>query len=372
MLKLDRAAPASKGLLQCDDLGFIQDASVSKSFQGLLFALMLYAAATPAEVVRNLHSAQVPVIDQGSSALASASRDALAEVLVKVSGSEEVLQHPEIIAALPEARSHVQQYAYVRDEQTGDELSARFEFDDSFINRLLTNARLPLWTANRPRVLVWMAVEIDGVRQWVSFADTPGLAAELVSAFERRGVPVQLPLFDLADATTIGLGDIWELRGMAVQSASVRYNAENLLVGRAVLLSNGQWTGDWSYLYGNHRLDRSSQAPGAAGFMRDGVALAAEEMASRYAVAPTGITDDRVHLVVHGVVDFSDYTAIVKWLESLELIEHANIASISGDRVEFGLDAAADAAQLASIIQLNKRLQPQDALPGELVYQWTN
>lgn len=343
-----------------------------KSIQGLFFALMLFAAAAPAEVVRNLHSAQVPVIDQSSSALASAAQDALAEVLVKVSGSEDVLEHPDIVAVLPDARSHVQQYAYVRDAQAGDELSARFEFDDSYINRLLTNARLPLWTANRPRVLVWMAVEVDGVRQFVSFADTPELATQLVTAFGRRGVPLQLPLFDLMDATAIAVEDVWEQRGPVVQSASARYNAENLLVGRAVVVSNGQWTGDWSYLYGNHRLDRSSQAPAAVGFMRDGVALAAEEMASRYAVAPTGAADDRVRLVVSGVLEFADYTAIVNWLESLELIKHANIESIAGDRVEFGLDAAADAAQLTSIIELNKRLQPLDSLPGELVYQWTN
>ena len=106
--------------------------------------------------------------------------------------------------------------------------------------------------------------------------------------------------------------------------------------------------------------------------MRDGVALAAEEMASRYAVAPTGVADDRVHLVVNGVFAFSDYTAIVSWLESLELIAHANVESISGDRVQFGLDAVADAAQLASVIELNDRLQPLESLPGELVYQWRN
>ena len=108
--------------------------------------------------------------------------------------------------------------------------------------------------------------------------------------------------------------------------------------------------------YGKHRLDRSSSAPLAAGFLQDGVALAAEEMASRYAVAATGVVDERVQMTVSGVYEFSDYTAIVSWLESLELIEHANIESIRGDSVEFGLDAAADAAQLISIIETERPL----------------
>ncbi len=345
---------------------------MSKSSRGLIFTLLMFSSTLSAEVVQNLHSAQVPVTDQSNTSLASASQDALAEVLVKVSGSEDVLQHPQIVAALPEARGHVQQYAYARDERGGDGLYARFEFEGSYVNRLLTQARLPLWTANRPRVLVWMVAEIDDSRRFVSLAETPDLAAQLIAAFERRGVPIQLPLFDLADATAIAVDDIWEQRGPVIQAASGRYDADNLLVGRAVVVSSGQWTGDWSYLYGNHRLDRSSQAPGPVGFMRDGVALAAEEMASRYAVAPTGVADDRVHLVVNGVFAFSDYTAIVSWLESLELIAHANVESISGDRVQFGLDAVADAAQLASVIELNDRLQPLESLPGELVYQWRN
>ena len=136
-----------------------------KSIQWLIVALMLVAAASLAEVVSNLHSAQVPVTDQSSNALASASRDALAEVLVKVSGSEEVLQHPDIVAALPEARSHVQQYAYVRDEQGGDELSARFEFDDSYVNRLLTDARLPCWSGWRWRSMTCASLSIWPIRR---------------------------------------------------------------------------------------------------------------------------------------------------------------------------------------------------------------
>lgn len=345
---------------------------MSKSFRGLIFTLLVLSSSLSAEVVQNLHSAQVPVADQSNTALASAAQDALAEVLVKVSGNEDVLRHPQIAAALPEARGHVQQYAYARDDQGGDGLYARFEFDSAYVNRLLTRAGLPLWTANRPRVLVWMVAEMDDARRFVSLAETPDLAAQLITAFERRGVPIQLPLFDLADATAIGVDNVWEQRGPVIQAASSRYDADNLLLGRAVVVSSGQWTGDWSYLYGGHRLDRSSQAPGAVGFVRDGAALAAEEMASRYAVAPTGVAHDRIRLVVNGVFAFADYSSIVNWLESLELIEHANVELISGDRVEFGLDAVADAAQLASLIELNDRLQPLETRPGELVYQWRN
>ena len=72
----------------------------------VLVALLLTGGGVWAEVVRDLHSARVPVANQSSSALASASRDALAEVWVKGSGTEGVLSQQDVVAALPQARGH--------------------------------------------------------------------------------------------------------------------------------------------------------------------------------------------------------------------------------------------------------------------------
>ena len=54
----------------------------------LVWPLLLLASIAPrGEVVGDLYMAQVPVADQGAGALAAASREALAEVLVKVSAA---------------------------------------------------------------------------------------------------------------------------------------------------------------------------------------------------------------------------------------------------------------------------------------------
>ncbi len=339
--------------------------------------LVLLASRASAEMVRDLYAAQVPVSGQDSRALASASRDAMSEVLVKVTGSEDVLTNPTITAALGEARKHVQQYAFVRDEANPAELSARFEFNGSYITRLVADAGEPLWTANRPRVLVWMVVEREGERQFVSEHYEPELSAELVAAFARRGVPIQLPLFDLADSTALTVDEVWRLYQPSLLAASRRYEVEDVLAGRAVALSNGEWVGDWSYLYGGYggdRIDRSISAPAPAGFLNDGVAVVAEAMAARYAVAPSGSAGEGLRMLVSGVGSYADYAAIVSWLEGLELIDHANVERLAGDQLELRLQARADAAQLTSIIELNDRLRPLPPAgtgPG-LAYQWLN
>ena len=67
------------------------------------------AGQVHAEMVRDLYKAQVPVAGQNQDALAVASREAMAQVLVKVSGSRAVLDYPEVKSALGGARRQVQQ-----------------------------------------------------------------------------------------------------------------------------------------------------------------------------------------------------------------------------------------------------------------------
>ena len=328
-----------------------------------------------AELVQGLYSATVAVSDHSEKALAGASREALSQVLVKASGSVEALENTTIRSRLGKSRSYVQQYSYAEDSQGTAALLARFEFDSVVVTRLLTEAGLPLWTANRSAVLVWAVVEGPEGRQFLSWENTPSLAEDLHAAFALRGVPVQLPLYDLADSAALSAQEAWHLSGPVVQAASVRYNAENILVGRAAALTTtGRWMGDWAYLSAQGRIDRSITASDTAEFLRAGVAIAAEEMAARYAVAPSSAQVAGVTMSVRGVETYGDYAGVISWLEGLELIDQANIERISGSEIQLRLTAQADASQLAAIIELNRRLTPVASNIGtasaQLRYQW--
>jgi hypothetical protein len=345
-----------------------------KKLLPLCLLLCLAGAPAGAETVRDLYAAQVAVEDQTAGALNGASRRALAEVMVKVSGSEDVLGNPGVASALGEARRHVLQYAYLRDREDGNKLEARFEFDSSWVVEVLTAAGEPLWTANRPLVLVWLVAEDSSGRYFVNQETSPELAQLVLEKFHRRGVPVRLPLFDLSDATALSAEQAWRLAGPALESASARYDVENFIAGRMVVLSNGSATGDWSYFYQGDRSDRSFTAADAGQFVVHGVSMVAESMAGRYAVAPTGTAEDGVTLSVQGVEHYGDYAGIVAWLERLELVEHANVERITGDLIELRVTSSADAGQLAALIELNQRLSPLPPVAPhiQLSYQWQN
>lgn len=347
---------------------------ISSGARLLLVLTLLLASVVRADVVAGLHSARVSVADQGSAALAAASRAALAQVLVKVSGSRELLQNPVILAALDESRSHVQKYAYVGGASAREGMSARFEFDGTFITQLVAQSGAPLWTANRPLVLAWVVIEDETGRHFINRDTDPGASQQVEDAFSRRGVPVQLPLFDLVDGAALSTADAWRLDARAVLGASERYHVQNIAVARLKKLSTGAVQGDWAYFYQGSRIDRPVTAPDMTSFLREGVAVVAVKMAARYAVASNGGENGGVLMSVTGVYSYADYASIVSWLESLELVDYANIERLRGDRLELRLVSGADVSQLPAIIELNSRLlpAPRTELGPPLSYQWQN
>ncbi len=336
---------------------------------GLLgLGLVLLLPLARAEVVDTLYEAEVEVSDRSAAARAAAASDALALVLVKVSGSSEVLSNPQLQQKLQDASGLVQQFSYR--EAPGDSgLLLHVEFSSAVINELVTGAGAPLWTANRPSVLVWLVVEDSFGRRFVSPGSEPELAAQLAEEFARRGVPLQFPLFDLADAAALNADQAWRLSAVPIIQASQRYDATEILAGRVAGLSTGDWLGDWSFFSGPRRLDRSATAAAAAEFLHLGSVLVAEDLASRYAVAASQPVGGGVEMRVSGVESYADYAGVVSWLESLELIEHANVEQISGDNLLLRLTAQADAEQLSALIELNERLRREPGMPG-LVYRW--
>lgn len=338
----------------------------------IVLTLALGVGAVLAEVVKGLYAAEIPVVDQSQAELDLASMQALSQVLVKVSGATDVLVNPEILRALAKSRSYVQQYAYGRTDGPG--LLVKFEFDDTIIAGLLSGAGTPQWTANRPTVLAWVVVETAGGRFLLNSESAPDLVAELISQFTLRGVPVKLPLFDLTDASSMPPDVLWRLGSDALKAGSARYGVEDVLAGRVAVLSTGSWVGDWVYLSSHARTDRSYTTTSGSEFINAGVSMVVQDMVSRFAVAPTDGPGAGVLMTVAGVRSYADYAGVVSWLESLELIEHANVEWVRGDLIQLRLAAQADAAQLASIFELNSKLVPSPA-PQQgagLAYQWQN
>ena len=338
--------------------------------------LLLFCSAAAPVVVDSLHRAVVDVKDHSSGALTGATRQGLSQVLVKVSGNRSVLEYDVLRRALAQSDRYVQQYRYLRPDD--DSLKLEVYFDPQLVNDLLREARAPLWTANRPPLLVWLAMEDSGGRQPVTGESHPELVDALTKQLERRGVPAVFPLYDLQDTLTLSLHDLWQLDELAVSRASQRYSVSNVLVGRITALSDDRWMGDWLYLYGREAMEDSFYGETLAGFSGNAVDLIADSMAARFAIAAGDGGEAAVLVRVDDIVDYADYRKVIQFFETIELVDNVWPAYVEGNSVVFRLTAQVDAEQLHRIIALNRQLRleesprPLERGPVDLAltYQW--
>lgn len=346
------------------------------SFRSWIFlpaaALIAAASAAPhAEVVDGIYTARIAVTDRSSATLRSARREGLARVLVKASGDRTALARPEAVEAVRSAERYLLRYSYGDVGEDGS-LTLSLDYDERAVQKLLRDAQLPLWTANRPPVLAWLVVSDGAGRRFVGPEDTSGQAGALDARFRERGLPLQLPLFDLEDTATLSPGAAWRQSSQAIIAASRRYRGAEVLAGRAARTTTGRWVGDWRFLYEGRWLTRPVATDSYDEFAAAGADLVAATISGRYAVTGFEDGDQRHRVTLRGVRSYDDYLAAQRALGGLEAVRRVVPERLIGDSVSLRIEADADLVQLGRIIELDERFVPTpgEAAVGGLFYEW--
>ncbi len=336
---------------------------------GLLFMAGIASAAT----VGNLYSAEVerpPGTD-----LNDAFHLALEQVLIKVTGRSAPLT-AETRAEFGNSAALVQQY-----RNTGDG-KIEVGFDPVALRRLLDSAGLPVWEAERPAVLVWLAMDTGrGQREILPAAETgadttlpgfppPGASTQfdpvrqqLLDTGGQRGLPLILPLVDSVDLETVTFSDLWGDFSEPVIAASARYRPDAILIGRVRGADPATGRVRWTLLTGDERLDWvGSLAAGPDG--------AADRLAER--LAATAGSASIISVQVSGVETLQDYGAVFNYLDGLGIVETCSVDRVEADRVWFGLRVRGDADRLMRSIALSRLLSltefPDDPQSAQLHY----
>lgn len=325
-----------------------------------LWLLLSLAPASYAEQVSGLYDVTLPVSAQSSQELGRATREGLKTVLVRVSGSSAVLTQRPVIAAIKQASSYTRQYGYEyyrNEEDDSEQMRVLVEFEPKLIDQLLRGAGLPLWSSNRPSVLVWMVVDdIDG-RRFVGPERDPSIVKAVRDNAIRRGLSVKFPDLDLQDMVALSVNDLWQLNEHKAGPALERYKADTVLLGRVSKLTNGEWLGRWSYSDALQQYRFDGEGETVEEYVGAAIDEVAEVLASQYAVVPVNTTQDGVLMRVSGVTGFIDYARVISYLESVAAIRHANVVYINGDAIVVRLIADGQLSQLAQSFALGRKLQ---------------
>ena len=247
-----------------------------------------------------LYEVSVPLTGTTEADRAAGMAAALRAVAVKASGQREAADNPVIAAANP--AKFVQRYSTTTDRML------KVGFDGRATEQLLQQAGLTLWPAERPLTLVNAPV---------------GDPLEFEAAAQWRGLPIS-----------------WSVGAPAPADRP-----------HAVLSGVPSGSGfAWTFTHDG----RTVQARGSAA---DGVNLAADTLAARYA-PPSTRSSSSLTLRIGGMDDLRSYSGLLAYLRSLSLVRDVDVLSLEATVITLRVVVRGDRELLARIAALEGRLQP--------------
>lgn len=346
-------------------------------FRLIFCALSALALATPAAAQDlDLYQAEVEVPDQSLQSRAAGLAEALAQVLVKNTGNPDAARAPGVQPYLNQAAQYAQQFSYGAGQRLvpGAEvpesvltLSARF--DPRAVQRILGEAGLPRWGAQRPATLLWIAMETPQEGRVLVGDENSVVTGAAKRAASRRGLPILFPLLDLEDQRAVSMRELWGGFVEPMLEASARYGTETFLLGRLEPRGDEQWAARW-VLYDQGRQGYLDAGPGRLdAVVTAGIDFAATSLGTRFAVSTSEQTGVGALIAVHGVQGVSDYARLLDYLSGLTVIEGAQIVLADGDRLDLRLELSSGLGRLDQVVALGRvlgaRQEPVNDGPGQ-------
>lgn len=367
-------------MLSCDNILFMKNLSLKKMIRywfvfTTVFISLSICISTNAVEVKDLYVAKVAVKSQGKNERNRALKQTLRAVLIKVGGHQSVLNHQAIKAQLNRYNSFVTHYRYERDEK---QQFLQASFDEAKINQLFVDANLPIWGSLRPQVVLWLVDENGLLRNVISESHSSPLIETVNNFSSLRGLPIALPLWDLADTNNISTSDVWGRFSQPIFHASKRYQAEAIIVVRISdnsLLSDEQLDInadgcellcqtpiglDWSYLSADD-VDQTPQfSQRYQGFDRSELLSQAlsditDNIYQRYALT-TG-ENNQYEIEVANIDSLARFVQVSQFLQELSSVQAVRLTQANGEVRRFSLTLIGSEHTFLASLKLHKALK---------------
>ncbi|MCS4307598.1 hypothetical protein M2404_001932 [Rheinheimera pacifica] len=287
-------------------------------------------------------------------------RQALAQVLVRVSGKAEVTELPQVKAELAKAASYVKQFENVR-QAGGNRMRVLLDADK--VNQLLQQQGVPVWGALRPDTLIWLVEQNGAERQFVR-QSSHQLNVAMQQAFRQAALPLMLPLYDMDDLLNLAETDVWAGFWQPVVAASSRYGADVVIIGtveRQTVDGTEQLRLNWQRQEDGRTLREEITAADEATLMQQFTRVLAAQLSERYASVLSGENVGQFVLQVQQLSDLADIVQVQRLLQQVVGVSQVTVSSYHAGVARFTVQAGISADGLLNALRFNKQLQPQSA-----------
>lgn len=326
---------------------------------GVLGALPSRAAVFP-----ELYAVTVTPAPDALDRRAAAIRLGMSQLLTRVTGRLDARFHPDLLPLIESAETHMRSYNPLDRERV------RVEFIPSRVDQWLETLGWPVWGAERPMTLLWVAVDGGwGERAILStdLADPAALPDERTSlemlellqaveeelrlAADERGLPITLPLMDPLDIESITFVDLWGGFEERIARASSRYQVEAHLVVRVSVSDIGFNSRSTLVREDSTRVVTSSN-------LRDGLDWLANDFAAEFSMAG-GLRS--FPLTVLDIGSLSDYGTVMTYLEALSVLDSVEVEVLGGRVLDVTLTTRSEEDVLRRVLALDGVLLPVGA-----------
>ncbi|MCW8108127.1 DUF2066 domain-containing protein [Alteromonas ponticola] len=329
-----------------------------------------------ASVTIQANIAKVPVPDQSRKTQQSAEKQALQQALVKMSGRTDILKLPSVKQWLSNPQRFLRSYQY---ESHQNQLLFVAEFDYQALLQRLHNEGLPVWGNRRPESLLWLAIEDErGQRYIVDEAQLSALTRSIRQQAVERGVPLSLPLMDLADNDAISVYDVWGRFASSLSQASRRYGADYVIgariyattgdnTGSTDSVAEGKFAADWVFI-GRTESEFGSLHGGSVEELASSIIDAlADHLSQQFSVTadagdgPANV----VQISIANINSLQKYVHAQRYLESLSVVRKAALSQQKGSVATFNVELVATVDDLIKNLSLQSRLLPVNDTFGQ-------
>lgn len=328
-----------------------------------------------ADIVRHLYEAEAPVEGQSREERAYAIREALKEVLVRISGRESASALALDESLVPKPTSLVQQFRYKKFAE--DEVIPAapdgakpytqklwLRFTEKAIAALLREQGLPVWGKTRPATLLWLAVDDQKQRILIGNSSPNESREHIEREAKKRGLPFRLPLLDLTDQLKLQVTDVWGNFEETILAASMRYQTEGILVGRVYLNFSNTWHTRWTlYLSGQRHDWETSNSASLSAAITEGISVASETLSLQFTQVNYAQSNDRIMLKVKNIDSLAAYNKTLKYLNSLTAISEVQVYQVNNDNILFELKGRSGRIGVTQAIALGHTLVPETSEP---------
>ncbi len=329
----------------------------SKLLTSFCFFLFLWGNSLSAVEVENLYQVKVGIEDQSSQKRKGAFIQGFKEIVVRRSGSENVLSSPEVQKAYSKVSAYVQRFEYepINEPESEFPLNLDLHFEPRLIDQLIQEAGMPIWGSNRPLTMLWLAVEENFNREVIKESEEyQTLLASINDQAKRRGIPIIFPLMDLEDQLTVTKSDVWGMFTTPIKEASLRYASDSIIAGRISQLGES-WNARLVYINQGEESRIEFNESSVEGLYSTLINQLAEVLCEKYCVVEQLQTDQLV-MQVSNVKSFAEVKALQNYLDSLSSIRKIEVNRVANTHIRFNVSLLGELNSLEEDIRLGQKM----------------